>query len=55
MTETSNPYKDYVRSKGRDISGIPAPIPSYPRTIGLRTFQTHEEYLEALHDYLNGC
>jgi hypothetical protein len=28
--------------------------PLYPRTIGLRTFQTEEEYNEAVADFLNG-
>jgi hypothetical protein len=57
MREPANYLEEYIVSKGRDIDRSPskAPIPSYPRKIGARTFETHEEYLEALHDYLNGC
>jgi hypothetical protein len=51
----SNVYADYIRSKGRDLPGpSTAPIPEYPRTIGWKTFESHEEYLEHLADFLNG-
>ena len=50
----TNPYEDYLRLKGRDIPRTAAPVPTYPRTIGSRTFQSHEEYLRALGEYLNG-
>jgi len=56
MREPANHLEEYIVSKGRDIDRSPCkkPIPTYPRTIGLRTFNTHEEYLEAMYDYLNG-
>ena len=51
---TSNPYAQQVLAQGRDLSNAPAPKREYPRTIGLRTFQTEEEYNEAIADFLNG-
>ena len=53
-TNVSNPYAQQVLAQGRDLSNAPAPKREYPRTIGLRTFQTEEEYQEALADFLNG-
>jgi hypothetical protein len=50
----SNPYAQQVLAQGRDLSNAPAPKREYPRTIGSRTFQTEEEYQEALADFLNG-
>ena len=50
----SNPYAQQVLAQGRDLSNAPAPKREYPRTVGLRTFQTEEEYQEALADFLNG-
>ena len=54
MNKTTNPYAQQVIAQGRDLSNAPAPKREYPRTIGLRTFQTEEEYQEALADFLNG-
>ena len=51
---TSNPYAQQVLAQGRDLSNAPAPKREYPRTVGLRTFQTEEEYQEALADFMNG-
>lgn len=53
-TNVSNPYAQQVLAQGRDLSNAPAPKREYPRTIGLRTFQTEEEYNEAVADFLNG-
>ena len=50
----SNHLTDYIRSKGRDVPTTPAPKRTFPCTIGLRTFETEEEYQEALADFLNG-
>ena len=50
----SNPYAQQVLAQGRDLSNAPARKREFPCTIGLRTFQTEEEYNEALADFLNG-
>jgi hypothetical protein len=50
-----NVYEEYILSKGRDLpTRTAAPKAQYPRTIGLRVFETEEEYEEALGDFLNG-
>jgi len=50
-----NVYEEYILSKGRDLpTRTAAPKAQYPRTIGLRVFETEEEYQEALGDFLNG-
>ena len=57
MTNTnynSNPYTQQVLDKGRDLPKASAPKRTFPCTIGLRTFNTEEEYQEALADFLNG-
>lgn len=46
--------RDYYRQKCKDVPKSPATKKTFPCTIGLRTYQTEEEYLEALHDFLNG-
>jgi len=53
MTST-NPYGDQIRQQGKDPSKAPAPKRTYPCTIGWRTFNSEEEYQEALADFLNG-
>ena len=50
----SNPYKQQILDKGRDLPKASAPKRTFPLTIGLRTFNTEAEYQEALHDFLNG-
>ena len=50
----NNVYASQVRAQGRDLSNKPATVGEYPKTVYGRTFQTHEEYLEALHEFLNG-
>ena len=54
MNQTSNPYAQQVLAQGRDLSNAPARKREFPCTIGLRTFETEEEYNEALADFLNG-
>ena len=49
-----NAYEAQILAKGRDLPTTPAPKATYPRTIGGRTFQTEEQYQEALADFLNG-
>ena len=51
---TSNPYAQQILAQGRDLSNAAAPKRQFPCTIGLRTFQTEEEYNEAIADFLNG-
>jgi len=52
----NNPYVQTLLEKGYTVAETrkPAPKRQFPCTIGARTFQTEEEYLEALHDFLNG-
>ena len=55
--EHSNPYIQQLLEKGYSISeaqAIPASKKTFPCTIGLRYFETEEEYNDALNDYLNG-
>ena len=54
MTNSINPYVQQILEQGRDCSNNPAPQASYPRTIYGRTFNTEEEYLQELHEFLNG-
>jgi hypothetical protein len=51
-----NVYHDYIEQKGYTVKECykPAAESSYPRTIYGRTFDTYEEYQEAIHDFLNG-
>lgn len=53
-TMTSNPYVQQLKEQGKEPSKAPAPRRTFPCTIGLRTFETEEEYREALADFLNG-
>lgn len=54
MTNSTNPYVQQILSQGKEPSNNPAPQAEYPRTIYGKTFNTEEEYLEAIHDFLNG-
>ena len=54
MTYNSNPYINQIKEQGRDPVNTPAKLGEFPKTIYGRTFDTKEEYLEALHDFLNG-
>jgi hypothetical protein len=54
---TSNPYVDHLIEKGyteQECRSARSPKRTFPCTIGLRTFNTEEEYQDALHDFLNG-
>ena len=51
---TTNCYTNQIKSQGRDPVNAPAKLGEFPKTIYGRTFDTKEEYLEALHDFLNG-
>jgi len=50
----ANPYTAQVIAQGREPSKAPAPKRTFPCTIGARTFETEEQYKEALADFLNG-
>ena len=54
MTYKSNPYTDQIKSQGRDPVNSPAKLGEFPKTIYGRTYDTQEEYLAAIHDFLNG-
>ena len=51
---TNNPYIDQIKQQGKDPVNAPAVIDSFPKTIRGRRFETKADYLEALHDFLNG-
>ena len=54
MNKSNNVYASQVLAQGRDLSNKPATVGEYPKTVYGRTFETHEEYLEALHEFMNG-
>jgi hypothetical protein len=49
-----NPYAQQIREQGKEPSKATAPKRTFPYTVGWRTFNTEEEYQEALADFLNG-
>ena len=51
---TTNCYINQIKEQGRDPVNAPAKLGEFPKTVYGRTFDTKEEYLEALHDFLNG-
>ena len=51
---TNNPYITQIKQQGKDPVNKPAVIDGFPKTIHGRLFQTKEDYLNALHDFLNG-
>ena len=51
---SNNPYKDQILAKGRDLPTAPAPVKQFPLVIHGRTFETKEDYDEAMADFLNG-
>lgn len=55
---TNNPYVEYAVEKGYTAAEARQTarkmVRTFPCTIGARTFQTQEEYDEALADFLNG-
>jgi len=52
--KTNNPYIDQIHAKGRDYVPTPAKLGEFPKTVYGRTFETEEEYREAIHEMLNG-
>lgn len=52
----TNPYTQHLNAKGYDTSDAKKKpkTRTFPCTIGWRTFNSQEEYDQALHDYLNG-
>ncbi|MBM4056706.1 MAG: hypothetical protein FJ275_00460 [Planctomycetes bacterium] len=52
----SNPYVQVLLEKGYTAAECrkPAAKRQFPCTIGARTFETEEQYREALADFLNG-
>jgi hypothetical protein len=53
---SSNPYVQHLEQKGYSAAECrtPAPKRTFPLTLGARTFETEEQYQEALADFLNG-
>lgn len=51
---TSNPYIAQIYAKGRDYVPTPAKMGEFPKTVHGRTFETEEEYREAIAEMLNG-
>ena len=49
-----NIYTTQIIEQGREPSNKPAQLGEFPKTIYGRTFETKEEYLEALHEFMNG-
>ena len=54
MNKTNNVYAQQVLAQGRDLSNKPADLGEFPKTVYGRTFETREEYLEAIHEFMNG-
>jgi hypothetical protein len=54
--QTSNPYVQTLLEKGYTVAETRtlARKRTFPCTIGARTYETEEQYNEALHDFLNG-
>jgi len=50
----TNPYVAQILSQGKEPSKAPAPKREFPCTIHGRTYETEQEYLQDLHDFLNG-
>lgn len=51
---SNNPYKEQILAKGRDLPTATAPAKQFPLVIHGRTFETKEDYDEAMADFLNG-
>jgi len=53
----NNPYVSHLIQKGyteQEINHTSKSNRTFPYTVGLRTFNSEEEYQEALADFLNG-
>ena len=51
---TTNPYITQILSQGKEPVNKPAKLGEFPKTIYGRTFDTREEYLEAIHEFMSG-
>ena len=49
-----NIYTTQIREQGREPANNPANLGEFPKTVYGRTYETREEYLEALHEFMNG-
>ena len=49
-----NIYTTQIREQGREPANKPANLGEFPKTVYGRTYETREEYLEALHEFMNG-
>jgi len=58
MIKTTNPYKQILLQKGYSLREIretkSTTTKTFPMTVHGRTFQTEVEYLDDLHEFLNG-
>lgn len=58
MIKTNNPYEQTLLRKGYSLTEIRETKSTQTRTFPLtmygRTYQTEAEYLDAIHDFLNG-
>jgi len=58
MIKTKNPYEQTLLQKGYSLTEIretkSTQTRKFPLTMYGRTFQTEAEYLDAIHDFLNG-
>ena len=52
--KTNNPYVQQLIAQGDEPSNKPANLGEFPKTVYGRTFETREEYLEAIHEFMNG-
>ena len=50
----TNPYVQQILSQGKEPSKAPAAKREFPCTIHGRVYQTEQDYLQDLHDFLNG-
>ena len=57
MIKTNNPYEQTLLQKGYSLSEIretKSTTKTFPLTIYGRTYQTEDEYLDALCEFMNG-
>ena len=54
MKNQNNIYTQQIIDQGREPINKPAQLGEFPKTVYGRTFETKEEYLEALHEFMNG-
>lgn len=50
----SNVYVQQIAEQGKELSHASASKKTFPCTIGWKTFDSQEEYDEALADFING-